>query len=163
MEDQPQDLGDVGIWAFGKGLPARRLVPRRKAVAALEGLFFAYSRQFGRNPEKTDPVFCNYKGERIKNFSNSLKALLKAADLLTASDGSNFTAYCFRHTYATWALQRDPPVDVYTLAINMRTSVEMIQKWYGKSTSADQARVLRGDDDENIDIEILNVVKALAR
>lgn len=139
---------NVGIWAFGKDIPAQRLVPRQSAVGALERLFIAYENYFGRKPTKSDPVFCNYKGERTTTFNNSLKSLLKAADLLKAPDGSNFTPYCFRHSYATWALQRDPPVDVFTLSNNMRTSVEMIQKWYGHSIPSDQARILSGIDDK---------------
>lgn len=141
------DLGDVGIWAHGKGLEPQLLIPRRKAVVALEGQFLAFEKHFGRKPEKTDPVFCNYKGDRITTFNNSLKALLKAADLLTDTNGNNFTAYCFRHSYATWARQSDPPMDIYTLAGNMRTSVEMIQKWYSKAKPADQKRILQQDLD----------------
>ena len=82
------------------------------------------------------------------SFTGSLKALLTAAGLEKAGDGSNFTAYCFRHSYATWALQRDPPVDVFTLSNNMRTSVEMIKKWYSKAFPEDQKRILRGIDEE---------------
>ena len=147
MREQPEDLGEISILAWGKGRLPQRFIPRRKAVAALEGIFIAFEKQFGRKPTKDDPVFCNYKGERITTFNNSLKSLLKAADLLTDAFGNNFTAYCFRHSYATWALQRDPPVDIYTLATNMRTSVEMIERWYSDVIPEDQARILRGDDE----------------
>ena len=112
-----------------------------------EDQFITFEKHFGRKPTGDDPVFCNYKGDRITTFNNSLKALLKAADLLTDSDGNNFTAYCFRHSYATWARQSDPPIDIYTLAGNMRTSVEMIQKWYSNATPADQKRILQQDLD----------------
>ncbi|MCH2165229.1 MAG: tyrosine-type recombinase/integrase [Marinovum sp.] len=148
MDKPPTDLGDIGIWAFGKGLPPQKLIPRNAAVGALERLFLATTKYFGEKPKPTDPVFVNFKGERVASFKSSLKALLTAAGLEKAGDGSNFTAYCFRHSYATWALQRDPPVDVYTLSNNMRTSVEMIQKWYGKVRPEDQKRVLRGMDEK---------------
>lgn len=147
MDEAPTDLGDVGIWAYGKGIRAQRIVPRQQAVTALEGIYLNYQRHFGRKPTGDDPVFCNYMGKRIKSFNASLKTLLKAAGLEKAGDGSNFTAYCFRHSYATWARQRVPPVDVYTLANNMRTSVEMIERWYGRIEPDDQKRILSGVDE----------------
>ncbi|MGJ8617358.1 MAG: tyrosine-type recombinase/integrase [Sulfitobacter sp.] len=147
METTPDASSRVGVLARGKKRPPQRIFPRLKAVQALESTFIAFEKYFGRKPESTDPVFCNYKGGRITTFNNSLKALLKAANLLTDANDDNFTAYCFRHSYATWALQRDPPVDVYTLSNNMRTSVEMIQKWYSKSVPEDQARILTGEDE----------------
>jgi integrase len=110
-------------------------------------VYRAFQRQFGRKPAKDDPVFCNYKGDRMITYNTSLKALLKASNLTADAFGNNFTAYCFRHSYATWALQKSPPVDIYTLATNMRTSVEMIEKWYSDVIPADQARILRGDDE----------------
>lgn len=148
MDRPPIDLGDVGIWAFGKGMRAQKLVPRQQAVVALEGLFRNFQSHFARKPMDDDPVFCNYTGARISSFNAGLKTLLKAAGLEKAGDGTNFTAYCFRHSYATWARQRVPPVDVYTLANNMRTSVEMIEKWYGHVDPDDQKRILSGVDDD---------------
>jgi len=147
MKTPPDASSRVGVLARGKKRPPQRIYPRLKAVQALESIFLASEHYFARKPDGTDPVFCNYKGGRITTFNNSLKALLKAANLLTDANDDNFTAYCFRHSYATWALQRDPPVDVYTLSNNMRTSVEMIQKWYSKSVPEDQARILTGEDE----------------
>ena len=144
---KPVAQQEISIFAHGKGRLPQRFIPRRSAISGFEGVYRAFRRQFGRKPTKDDPVFCNYKGDRMTTFNNSLKALLKAADLTADAFGNNFTAYCFRHSYATWALQRDPPVDIYTLATNMRTSVEMIEKWYSDVIPADQARILRGDDE----------------
>lgn len=138
---------EISIFARGKGRLPQRFIPRKTAISGFEGIYRAFQRQFGRTPEKSDPVFCNYKGERITTFNNSLKALLKAAELEKDANGENFTSYCFRHSYATWALQRDPPIDIYTLATNMRTSVEMIERWYSDVIPTDQARRLRGDDE----------------
>jgi integrase len=137
----------VTIYAHGKGRLPQRFVPRREVISGLQDIHMAYERTFGHPPEPDDPVFVNYKGTRIKSFNGSLRPLLKAANLEADASGNPFTAYCFRHSYATWALQRDPPVDIYWLATNMRTSVEMIERWYSKVIPADQARVLRGDAD----------------
>lgn len=144
---KPMAEQEITVYAHGKGRLPQRFIPRRSAISGFEGVYRAFQRQFGRKPTKDDPVFCNYKGDRMTTFNNSLKTLLKAADLEKDAFGNNFTAYCFRHSYATWALQRDPPVDIYTLATNMRTSVEMIEKWYSDVIPADQARILRGDNE----------------
>lgn len=138
---------EITINAHGKGRLPQRFIPRRTAISGFENIYRAFQRRFGRPPIKDDPVFCNYKGDRITTFNNSLIKLLEAADLRHDAFGNTFTAYCFRHSYATWALQRDPPVDIYTLATNMRTSVEMIERWYSDVIPADQARILRGDDE----------------
>lgn len=138
---------EISIYAHGKGRLPQRFIPRRTAISGFEGVYRAFQRQFGCKPTKDDPVFCNYKGDRMTTYKTSLKALLKAANLTADAFGNNFTAYCFRHSYATWALQKSPPVDIYTLATNMRTSVEMIEKWYSDVIPADQARILRGDDE----------------
>jgi len=52
------------------------------------------------------------------------------------------TACSFRHTYATNQI-RDG-VDVYTLAINMRTSVRMIEMYYSDIIPEDRAKLLEG-------------------
>ena len=136
---------DVTIYAQGKGRLPQSFVARREAVSGFEDIQMAFQRTFGREPNDDEPVFVNYKGERIKNFTGSLKSLLIAANLQADASGNPFTAYSFRHSYATWALQGDPPVDVYWLATNMRTSVEMIERWYSHVIPTDQARILRGD------------------
>lgn len=138
---------DVTIYAHGKGRLPQRFVPRREAISGFENIHKAFKRTFGHPPKADDPVFVTYKGTRVKSFSGSLRPLLKAANLETDASGNPFTSYCFRHSYATWALQNDPPVDIYWLSKNMRTSVEMIERWYSKVIPADQARILRGDAD----------------
>ncbi|MEP2980659.1 MAG: hypothetical protein ABJO86_14295 [Lentilitoribacter sp.] len=64
--------------------------------------------------------------------------------------GEKYSTYSFRHSYATWQLQKSPRVSIYWLAKNMRTSVEMIEKWYSDAVPEDQAVILRGDDEWRI-------------
>ncbi|HEY0307807.1 MAG TPA: hypothetical protein VGB94_06570 [Acidobacteriaceae bacterium] len=53
------------------------------------------------------------------------------------------STYCFRHTYATLRLQEG--VDVYFLAEQMGTSVQMIEQHYGHVNTIKHAdRVLQG-------------------
>ena len=49
--------------------------------------------------------------------------------LTCAGTGQNRTLYSFRHTYATCALLNDG-IDIHTLAIQMGTSIAMIERHY---------------------------------
>lgn len=53
-----------------------------------------------------------------------------------------WSTHSFRHTCATNQI-RDG-VDVYTLAINMRTSVRMIEMYYSDIIPEDRAKLLEG-------------------
>jgi hypothetical protein len=60
-----------------------------------------------------------------------------------SSSGSRRSTYCFRHTYATFRLTEG--VDVYFLAKQMGTSVQMIEDYYGHITPVKNAeRILQG-------------------
>jgi integrase len=64
--------------------------------------------------------------------------------LLHNSVGERHTLYSLRHTYATLAIMDD--VDVFTIARNMGTSVQMIEQYYGKhATPTTRARKLGGE------------------
>jgi integrase len=54
-----------------------------------------------------------------------------------------WSTHSFRHTCATSQI-RDG-VDVYTLAINMRTSVRMIEMYYSDIIPEDRAKLLEGN------------------
>lgn len=74
-----------------------------------------------RLPEPTDKVF---PGNHIKMFNN----ILIKAKLKLDRDRNKRTAYSLRHTYICMRLIEG--ADIYALAKNCRTSVEMIQKFY---------------------------------
>jgi integrase len=71
--------------------------------------------------EPTDKVF---PGNHVKMFNN----LLKRAKLKLDRDGNPRTAYSLRHTYICLRLMEG--ADIYQIAKNCRTSVEMIEKFY---------------------------------
>jgi len=71
--------------------------------------------------ETTDKVF---PGNQIKMFNN----LLTRAKLKLDRDGNPRTAYSLRHTYICLRLMEG--ADIYQIAKNCRTSVEMIEKFY---------------------------------
>jgi len=96
------------------------------------------------SPTPDDFVFTTYKGKRAVTLYGSLIGdLLEQSKLLFSSSGSRRSTYCFRHTYATFRLMEG--VDVYFLAKQMGTSVQMIEDYYGHITPAKNAeRILQG-------------------
>lgn len=81
-------------------------------------------------PQADDPVFSTYDGKQAKSLYDSLIAdLLEKSGLLYASSGSRRSIYSFRHTYATFRLERG--TDSIILAKQMGTSREMIEYHYG--------------------------------
>ncbi|MEP0942024.1 MAG: site-specific integrase [Rhizobiaceae bacterium] len=132
------------ILAYGKGKEPQRLVPTDDAFTALEHLWNVQIQQWHCEPSDDQPVFAAYDQHRLGSLKKVLNGLLEAADLKFDRMGRKFSAYSFRHSYATWQLQRDPPMDIYTLATNMRTSVKMIEDYYSDVVPADRERALRG-------------------
>ncbi|MGY4303838.1 integrase [Bradyrhizobium sp. USDA 4369] len=72
-------------------------------------------------PQSTDPVF---PGNHIGQFNR----LLEKCELKLDRDSKPRTAYSLRHTYICMRLMEG--ADVYQIAKNCRTSVEMIEKFY---------------------------------
>jgi integrase len=72
-------------------------------------------------PQPTDHVF---PGNHVKLFNG----VLRRAKLKTDRDGNRRTAYSLRHTYICMRLMEG--ADIYQIAKNCRTSVEMIEKFY---------------------------------
>jgi integrase len=72
-------------------------------------------------PQPTDPLF---PGNHIRMFNN----LLDRTNLKFDRDGKPRTAYSLRHTYICMRLMEG--ADIYQIAKNCRTSVEMIEKHY---------------------------------
>jgi integrase len=91
-----------------------------------------------------DKVFTTVTGKPATTLYNSLIAdLLNEAKLREGAQGVPRSTYCFRHTYATLRLQEG--VDVYFLANQMGTSVQMIEDHYGHVNTIKHAeRVLQG-------------------
>jgi integrase len=89
-------------------------------------------------------VFTTHDGSSAVSLYGSLIGnLLEASKLLYSSTGSRRSTYCFRHTYATFRLMHG--TDVYFLAKQMGTSVQMIEKHYGHITPSKNAdAILQG-------------------
>jgi integrase len=72
-------------------------------------------------PQPNDPVF---PGNHVRLFNG----VLRRANLKEDRDGNRRTAYSLRHTYICMRLMEG--ADIYQIAKNCRTSVEMIEKFY---------------------------------
>lgn len=113
-----------------------------------------------RTPEPTDRVF---PGNHIKLFNG----VLARAGLKVDRDGKRRTAYSLRHTYICLRLM--DRANVYDIAKNCRTSVEMIEKFYAahlkntldaaainvrrpKKAVRNAKQVPRRDDDDEVKI-----------
>ena len=121
-------------------------------------------KELGREPKPDDPVFMNYDGTpALTLYDSLLNSLLREADLLLSASGKRRSTYSFRHTYATFRLMRG--TDVYILAKQMGTSVEMIEDYYGHITPVSNAdRILQGipgwELSEDVDGETVASVNA---
>ena len=104
--------------------PYQRLLGRAKPQAVanrLSGGAVAGSDVQLKYPQPTDPVF---PGNHMKLFNG----VLARAGLKLDRDGNRRTAYSLRHTYICMRLMEG--ADIYQIAKNCRTSVEMIEKFY---------------------------------
>lgn len=86
------------------------------------------------NPSATDLIF-------EKSHRMLLNAILDEEGLKFDREGNRRTAYSLRHTYICLRLMEG--ADIYQIAKNCRTSVEMIEKFYAAhiKTSLDAAAI----------------------
>jgi integrase len=90
------------------------------------------------------PVFRLPDGTVSKNLRQTFKLLMNHTGLLKCPrTGQDRTLYSLRHTYATFALLNDG-MDVHTLAIQMGTSIGMIERHYSHLTPRLRKEVLTG-------------------
>lgn len=93
--------------------------------------------------KRDEYVFRMRNGKRPHEMCHAFEDLLEYAGVLYDAHGEKRTLYSLRHTYATSRLMIDK-VDIHTLAVQMGTSVGMIEKHYSHLTAAMAAGVLAG-------------------
>jgi integrase len=79
-----------------------------------------------------DYIFKTESGKIITSdaLRGSFKQLLNSLDLVCGADGKSRSLYSLRHMYATFALKAGR--DIHKLALQMGTSVAMLEKFYSK-------------------------------
>ncbi|MBI4082618.1 MAG: site-specific integrase [Candidatus Lambdaproteobacteria bacterium] len=117
----------------------RELVAAQNVASYLERI-----KALSKATKPDDFVFTTHKGKSaITLYQSAIGSLLKESELLRGPTGTIRSAYCFRHTYATFRLKEG--IDVYFLAKQMGTSVKMIEEFYGHITPVKNAeRILQG-------------------
>lgn len=88
-------------------------------------------------------VFRMRNGKQPYEMCHAFDDLLTSANVLHDPQGEKRTLYSLRHMYATSRLMIDK-VEIHTLAVQMGTSVSMIEKHYSHLTAAMAAGVLAG-------------------
>jgi integrase len=107
-------------------------------------------------------------GQLPKDLGRAFKKCLEESGLLYASDGSPRTLYSLRHTYATKMLIHGE-IKIYDLAIQMGTSVAMIEKHYGHVRATQLAPKLNlGKDDPTLKVgmdskQAVNFLKSISK
>jgi integrase len=89
----------------------------------------AYAEEHGYKIKKDDFIFSDESGNQINSFKAGFDNLLKEADLVEDNHGLKRSVYSLRHLYGTFRLVYGN-VDVFFLAENMGTSVDMIKRHY---------------------------------
>jgi integrase len=90
------------------------------------------------------PVFRLPDGTVSKNIHQTFRKFLTDTGLITCPrTGQNRTLYSLRHTYATFALLNDG-MDIHALAVQMGTSIGMIERHYSHLTPRLKKDMLTG-------------------
>jgi integrase len=117
----------------GAVVPFKRLKarPRRVAAANDNGAKIPVESHL---PQPTDLIFPKFQRELFRT-------ILREEDLTTDREGQPRTAYSLRHTYICLRLMEG--ADIYQIAKNCRTSVEMVEKYYAShiKTQLDAAAI----------------------
>ena len=122
------------IWVSGKTGP-RHLIAKSAAVEALDRLAM---RNLGLPLEQVinqgvaGKVFVCGSGYEPHDLRGSFRRLMRDSGLLKDTGNEARTLYSLRHTYATFALQEG--ISIHTIARQMGTSVQMLERFYSKLT-----------------------------
>lgn len=126
-KDKPIGQQDVRLQVRGKGKHGTS-VPLLDVIPALLMLWNMFETEVGHAPEDDDPVFADAEGKQILSFKRSFNELLKAADLEYDYRGVRRSPYSLRHYYISKMLING--ASVYDVALNTRTSLQMIEQHY---------------------------------
>ncbi|MBT3766533.1 MAG: site-specific integrase [Rhodospirillales bacterium] len=90
-------------------------------------------------------VFCDINGKPIQDFREGFNNVISEAGVEFDSDGNKLVIYSMRHTYITTRLRYGKNLNVFKLAQNCGTSVQMIEQFYSDVVPVDFADELTVD------------------
>ena len=150
-------IRDVQSFTDGEGRETYRFIVRGKTgerdVIPLASLARTIKRwlNYRRNAGQDDYFFTMPAGTKIITLADQFNAVMKAAEIERNAAGEKYSLYSLRHTYAVNALRKG--IDVFAVARNMGTSVEIIQSYYGRqATPITMADRLGGEKPDTDDI-----------
>jgi integrase len=137
--DEAKSIRVTVAAAYSKVGKGREVVGGKTAYDALTNL--RQERIASRdNCSPDDFIWCDTTGGLIQEFREGFNSLIAAAGVELDTQGQKLTVYSLRHTYITFRLREG--VDIYQLASNCGTSVEMIEKYYSHARPDDFAKEL---------------------
>lgn len=90
-----------------------------------------------KTAEHDDWLFRMPDGNKVISLIDQFNEVLKRENLMHNADGEKYTLYSLRHFYAVQMLRRGK-VNVFDIARNMGTSVQIIESYYGKHATAQE-------------------------
>jgi integrase len=133
------DVGRANYQLTVSGKTGERVViPRANAAKFIKRVL---ARRIGASSDEL--LFVMPDGVRIVTLADQFNAVLTEVGISHNSKGHKYTLYSLRHFYAVMALRKG--VDVFALARNMGTSVQVIQNYYGKHATAPMFAVALGN------------------
>lgn len=109
----------------------RDVIPRVSCKAWIDRVLV---RRKAEGAGQNDYLFVMPSGRKIITLGDQFNAVLEAGKIVTNTFDEKFTLYSLRHLYAVQALRKG--ISVFAVARNMGTSVEVIQRYYGKHATA---------------------------
>ena len=90
-----------------------------------------------KTAQHDDWLFRMPDGNKIVSLIDQFNQVLSRENLSYNADGEKYTLYSLRHFYAVQMLRRGK-VNVFDIARNMGTSVQIIESYYGKHATAQE-------------------------
>ena len=135
----------------GKTKKPRKAFVRYTGLLALQRILArrtAYLAEHDGGPiDPNERVFSLDNGTPVDNFKKGFNALLVAAGFVYTDIRDKHALYSLRHSYGTFRLttKRDKRASSKSLALQMGTSVRMIEKYYGHDEIHDYEDELAGE------------------
>ena len=82
-----------------------------------------------------DQLFKMVDGGKIITLIDQFNVVLERAGLTHSADGEKYSLYSLRHFYAVQMLRKGR-VNVFDVARNMGTSVQIIEAYYGRHATS---------------------------
>ena len=145
-EKDLQYSGDERVrqnWATGYHL--QQSAPSTTSSASMSAVTTSSTYRLKTSQATSDlPVFRLPDGTVSKNIHQTFRKFVTDTGLITCPrTGQNRTLYSLRHTYATFALLNDG-MDIHALAVQMGTSIGMIERHYSHLTPRLKKDMLTG-------------------